>query len=124
MFSQLVTTRHDPSDGSRDWSQVRKRCKNKRRKRAPRRSRIDPLGLRQDGGPPSFGDDLGGDLADMVGEISLFAGCESIPAARTILRDQIKLEVEAMAALVRDADAFDVIELMRLRELGVVPQAA
>ncbi|MCU1699152.1 MAG: hypothetical protein JWR34_5215 [Mycobacterium sp.] len=60
----------------------------------------------------------------MVGDISLFAGCESISAARTILRDQIQLEVDAMAALVRDADAFDVIELMRLRELGVVPQAA
>jgi hypothetical protein len=60
----------------------------------------------------------------MVGDISLFAGCESIAAARTILRDQIQLEVEAMAALVQDADAFDVIELMRLRELGVVPQAA
>jgi hypothetical protein len=39
---------------------------------------------------------------------------------RTILREQIQLEVDAMAALVQDADAFDVIELMRLRELGVV----
>jgi hypothetical protein len=60
----------------------------------------------------------------MVGDISLFAGCESIAAARTILREQIQLEVDAIAALVQDADAFDVIELMRLRELGVVPQAA
>lgn len=60
----------------------------------------------------------------MVDDISLFAGCDSIAAARTILREQIQLEVEAMAALVQDADAFDVIELMRLRELGVVRQAA
>ncbi len=59
----------------------------------------------------------------MVSDISLFAGCESVAAARTILREQIQLEVEAMATLVQDADAFDVIELMRLRELGV-PQAA
>jgi hypothetical protein len=103
---------------------VRKRCKNKRRKGAPRQRRIDPLGLRQESGSPSFADGLGGDLADMVGDISLFAGCESISAARTILRDQIQLEVDAMAALVKDADAFDVIELIRLRELGVVPQAA
>ncbi|WP_373140482.1 hypothetical protein [Mycobacterium marinum] len=43
---------------------------------------------------------------------------------RTILREQIQLEVDAMAALVQDADAFDVIELMRLRELGVATQAA
>lgn len=64
------------------------------------------------------------DFADMVSGISLFAGCKSLAAARTILRDQIQLEVEAMAALVRHADAFDVIELMRLRELGVVPHAA
>lgn len=60
----------------------------------------------------------------MVSDIRLFAGCESIAAARRILRDQIQLEVDAMVALVHDADAFDVIELMRLRELGVVPQAA
>jgi len=58
----------------------------------------------------------------MVSDISLFAGCESVAAVRTILREQVQLEVDAMAALVQDADAFDVIELMRLRELGVVPK--
>lgn len=101
-----------------------KRKKNKRRKGAPPQRRIDPLGLRQESEAPNFDDGLGDDLADMVADIGLFAGCESIAAARTILRDQVQLEVEAMTALVRDADAFDVIELMRLRELGVVPQAA
>lgn len=100
---------------------MRKRCKNKRRKGAPRRRQLDPLGLREDGGPARFEKV---DLADMVSDISLFAGCESVASVRTILREQIQLEVDAMAALVQDADAFDVIELMRLRELGVVPQAA
>jgi hypothetical protein len=38
-----------------------------------------------------------------------------------VLREQIQIEVDAMAALVEDADAFDVVELMRLRELPPVP---
>lgn len=71
-----------------------------------------------------FDDGPGDDLAAMVGDMRLFAGCASITDARTILRDQVHLEVEAISHLVRDADAFDVIELMRLRELGVLPQAA
>lgn len=61
------------------------------------------------------------DLADTVGDISLFAACASVAEARTVLRDQIRLEVDAMATLVEDADAFDVIELMRMRELPPVP---
>jgi hypothetical protein len=73
---------------------------------------MDPLGLRQQNVPSN--------LADTVRDISLFAGCESAAAARTVLRDQIQLEVDAMATLVEDADAFDVIELMRLRELPPV----
>jgi hypothetical protein len=85
---------------------------------------MDPLGLRQQNGSPGFADGLRDHLADMVSDMSLFADCESIAAARTVLRDQIQLEVDAMSALVEDADAFDVIELMRLREFPLVPQAA
>lgn len=85
---------------------------------------MDPLGLRQQNGSPDFAGSIRDDLPDMVGDISLFADCESTAAARTVLRDQIQLEVAAMTALIEDADAFDVIELMRLRELSAIPQAA
>ena len=74
---------------------------------------MDPLGLRQQRVSPDF--------AEMVQDMSLFAGCESADAARTVLRGQIQLEVDAMATLVEDADAFDVIELMRMRELPPAP---
>ena len=90
-----------------------KRCKGRRRKQAAGARQMDPLGLRQQNVPSN--------LADTVRDISLFAGCESAAAARTVLRDQIRLEADAMATLVEDADAFDVIELMRLRELPPVP---
>lgn len=98
--------------------------KNKRRRVALQERRIDPLGLRQASQSPVLDDGPGDDLADMVSDMRLFAGCASIADARTTFRDQVHLEVEAMTLLVRDADAFDVIELMRLRELSVVPQAA
>jgi hypothetical protein len=92
---------------------VGRRCKGRRRKLAVRARQIDPLGLRQQTVPPDF--------ADTLRNISLFAGCESAASARTVLRDQIQLEVDAMAGLIEDADAFDVIELMRMREFPPVP---
>lgn len=90
-----------------------KRHKRERRKQARRPRQIDPLGLGQPKVPSDF--------AEMVRDIGLYVGCESPAAARTILRGQIQLEVDAMATLVEDADAFDVIELMRMRELPPVP---
>jgi hypothetical protein len=56
----------------------------------------------------------------MIDDMSLFVGCESVDAARAVLREQIRIEVDAMTSLVEDADAFDVIELMRMRELDPV----
>lgn len=90
-----------------------RRRKGKRRKQAVRARQIDPLGLRQQAVPPDF--------ADTSRDLSLFAGCDSAATARTVLRNQIELEVSAMAALIADADAFDVIELLRMREFPPVP---
>lgn len=103
---------------------MRKRRKNRGRKRTAGTRQIDPLGRRQQKGPLDPADSSRADPADMASDIGLFADCESTGAARAVLRDQIQLEVDAMAALVEDADAFDVIELMRLRELPPVPHAA
>jgi hypothetical protein len=98
---------------------VGKRSKGRpkrRRKRDPRP--MDPLGLGQQPGSVN--------LSAMMQDMDLFAGCESADAARSLLRNQIQLEVDAMTTLVKDGDAFDVIELMRLRELAPVsaPEAA
>lgn len=60
------------------------------------------------------------DFSKMIEDMSLFGDCETADAARAVLREQIRLEVDAIASLVEDADAFDVIELMRMRELGPV----
>jgi hypothetical protein len=60
------------------------------------------------------------DFGQMIEDMGLFGDCETADAARALLREQIRLEVVAMTALVEDADAFDVIELMRMRELGPV----
>lgn len=103
---------------------MRKRSKNRRRKRPADSRQIDPLGLREQNGPLDLAGSTKDYLTDMASDISLFADCASTTEARTVLRDQIQLEVDAMAALVEEADAFDVIELMRLRELPPVPHAA
>lgn len=60
-------------------------------------------------------------LTDAVQDMSLFADCSSTEQVRAALREQIEVEVQAMAALVAEADAFDVLELMRLRELSMIP---
>lgn len=72
---------------------------------------LNPLGLPRPDLPPDF--------ADTVRDIALFADCESPAAARSLLREQIQVEVDAIVAVLADADAFDVIELMRLRELSL-----
>jgi hypothetical protein len=60
-------------------------------------------------------------LGDPVHDLRLFDACTTVVDIRTVLHEQVELEVRAMADLVADADAFDVIELMRLRELSPVP---
>ena len=56
-----------------------------------------------------------------VRELQLFQTCTSVAEVRAVFREQVELEVSAMADLVADADAFDVIELMRMREFPPVP---
>jgi len=87
---------------------VGRRCKRRKRKRIRQSRAMDPLGRQRAG---SRGD-------EQFRDMGLFTGCESVEGVRAVLREQIEHEVEAMAALVEDADAFDVIELMRLRELS------
>lgn len=61
------------------------------------------------------------DLGDPMEELSLFADCQSVAEVRAALREQVKVETSAMLELVAEADAFDVIELMRMREFPPVP---
>jgi hypothetical protein len=77
-------------------------------------SEFPPLGnMLGDFDPESFG--------DPVRELFPFRDCKSPAAARAVLREQVETEVAAMLGLVADADAFDVIELMRMREFSIVP---
>jgi hypothetical protein len=64
---------------------------------------------------------LGG---DPMGDMQIFVGATSQEALQQRLRGEIQTEVAAMLDAIRECDAFDVIELMRLRELPVVPVAA
>ncbi|MDM3975979.1 hypothetical protein QRB36_17570 [Mycobacterium marseillense] len=53
--------------------------------------------------------------------MQLFAGCGTVSDVRAVFRREVEFEVRAMTDLIADADAFDVIELMRLREFSPVP---
>lgn len=61
------------------------------------------------------------DFGDPAKELGRFAGCQSVADVRAVLREQVDIETRAMLDLVADADAFDVIELMRMREFPPVP---
>lgn len=63
--------------------------------------------------PESFG--------DPINELLPFRNCQTPSDARAILREQVETDVAAMLDLIADADAFDVIELMRMREFSIVP---
>ncbi len=77
-------------------------------------ARRDPIArLLADFDPSSFGDPLA--------EIGLFRDCRTVADAREVLRVDVVAEVDEMLKLVEDADAFDVIELMRMREFPPVP---
>jgi hypothetical protein len=60
-------------------------------------------------------------LGDPLAEIAVFAGASDLAGLERRLREHVGKEVEAILALTEDLDAFDVIELMRLRELPISP---
>ena len=64
-------------------------------------------------------------LGDRPGEeIAQFARCKNLAELNIILFEAVQSEVNAMQDLIADADAFDVIELMRLRAIPPVSVAA
>lgn len=60
-------------------------------------------------------------FGDPARDLGLFQDCGTVAEIRGVFREQVEEEVSAMLALVEDADAFDVIELMRMREFPPVP---
>lgn len=60
-------------------------------------------------------------IGDPETEILPFLNCKSPIDARVILHNTVEEEVSAILDLVEDADAFDVIELMRMREFSIAP---
>ncbi|MBW4717406.1 hypothetical protein [Saccharothrix obliqua] len=60
-------------------------------------------------------------LGDPSTEIGLFRVCRTVADARGVLHGEVVAEVDEMLKLVEDADAFDVVELMRMREFPPVP---
>lgn len=77
-------------------------------------SMFPPLGqVIGDFDPESFG--------DPINELLPFRNCKTPSDARAILREQIETDVAAILDLIAEADAFDVIELMRMREFSIVP---
>jgi hypothetical protein len=79
----------------------------------------DPRHLRHLLGRVSF-DDVGDPLA----EIGIFARASSLDEIEQRLREQIALGVAAIDSLVLECDAFDVIELIRQREIPIAPVLA
>jgi hypothetical protein len=60
-------------------------------------------------------------MRDAVRDLRLFSHCTTVQDSKEVLHREIELEVDAMNDLMVDADAFDVIELMRMREFSPVP---
>lgn len=60
-------------------------------------------------------------FGDPLAEIGMFRDCKTVADARGVLHGEVVAEVNKMLTLVEDADAFDVIELMRTREFPPVP---
>ncbi|WP_141214949.1 MULTISPECIES: hypothetical protein [unclassified Rhodococcus (in: high G+C Gram-positive bacteria)] len=63
--------------------------------------------------PESFGDPMA--------ELVPFRQCRTASDARALLHEHIAAEVPVILELVVEADAFDVIELMRMREFPIAP---
>ncbi|GHC89809.1 hypothetical protein GCM10007079_35590 [Nocardiopsis terrae] len=60
-------------------------------------------------------------LGDPVNELLPFRNCNTVSDVRAILRERVEEDVAAIVDMVADADAFDVIELMRMREFSIAP---
>lgn len=59
-------------------------------------------------------------FGDPIREPGLFQACRTVAEICGVFREQVEAEVAAITALV-EADAFDVIELRRVREFASVP---
>jgi hypothetical protein len=64
---------------------------------------------------------LGG---DPLGELQIFAGMASPETLQQQFREEVGAEIAAMLDAIGEFDAFDVIELMRLRDIPVAPVVA
>lgn len=60
---------------------------------------------------------------DPVSDMLLFEGAATLEDLDQILREEAESEVEGILEASRDCDAFDLIELLRLREIPVAPVA-
>lgn len=61
---------------------------------------------------------------DPIAELMLFEGADSRAALDRRLRQEAETEVSRIVEMVQDCDAFDVIELLRLREFPISPTLA
>jgi hypothetical protein len=60
---------------------------------------------------------------DPFSELQLFANARTLNELDEVLRAEVIAEVERLLAAVADYDAFDLVELMRLREFPIAPVA-
>lgn len=61
------------------------------------------------------------DVGDPIAEIGVFAGATSLEDVESRLRGTVATEVDRILALTAELDAFDVVELMRQREMTIAP---
>lgn len=64
------------------------------------------------------------DIGDPLAEIGIFAGAGTPQEVDERLRSEVVRETDAMLRLMEHFDAFDVVELMRMRELPIAPSLA
>jgi hypothetical protein len=60
-------------------------------------------------------------LGDPTEELLPFAACRTPVEARAVLREAVEREVTAILDKIAELDAFDLIELIRMREFSIVP---
>lgn len=58
---------------------------------------------------------------DAINEVRLFASANSLPELRATFDAEVSKEVQTISSAAEDFDAFDLIELMRMRELPLTP---
>lgn len=69
----------------------------------------------------ALGVDVTGLGGDPLAELSVFDGAETVAEVDARLRDEVRTIVEWIVALTSSHDAFDLIELLRLREIPIAP---